>query len=395
MKSSLFLVAASALLASASPLKKRAYITDWVTETEYVTVYDDCTSTPTSTATATPSAPNPVVFYEAPKITPPPAAVPDAPHQAANYPVPAPPPPAPVVKAPEVKAPAPVVKAPEVKAPEVKAPAPVVKAPEVKAPAPVVQAPEVKAPAPVVQAPEVKAPAPVVQAPEVKAPAPVVQAPEVKIPEVKIPEIKVPVFNVPEVKAQAPKVTPAPKPAPQPAPATNNNLNAYQKRVIEQHTLHRGNHSIHEPMEWDDTLAQYALNTANSCVFEHDMKQGNGGYGQNLASMGTTEDIDGQEVKYIADAITNQWYNGEINSFEPFFGLSDPPSSIFEATGHVTQVLWKGTRKVGCATVKCAAGTIFSMHSQYSVCNYYPPGNYAGEYKENVFPPIGLGIAVV
>ena len=33
---------------------------------------------------------------------------------------------------------------------------------------------------------------------------------------------------------------------------------------------------------------------------------------------------------------------------------------------HATQVIWKGSNQVGCATVQCAAGTIFGMTSWYT-----------------------------
>ncbi|KDP22947.1 hypothetical protein JCGZ_01837 [Jatropha curcas] len=40
---------------------------------------------------------------------------------------------------------------------------------------------------------------------------------------------------------------------------------------------------------------------------------------------------------------------------------------------HYTQVIWKNTKEVGCASVRCGEGwNIIS-------CNYYPPGNYVGE----------------
>ena len=110
--------------------------------------------------------------------------------------------------------------------------------------------------------------------------------------------------------------------------------------------------------------------------------QGTGDYGQNIASQGTTDDIDGKEIEYVTQAITDQWYKGEFKSFLPFFGLAEPPANIFHATGHLTQVIWKGTQQVGCATVKCPAGTIFGMHSQFSVCNYFPAG------RSTFIPPI-------
>jgi uncharacterized protein YkwD len=40
--------------------------------------------------------------------------------------------------------------------------------------------------------------------------------------------------------------------------------------MVEQHNIHRRNHSASD-LTWDNTLAQYALATANGCVFAHDM----------------------------------------------------------------------------------------------------------------------------
>lgn len=97
--------------------------------------------------------------------------------------------------------------------------------------------------------------------------------------------------------------------------------------------------------------------------------------GQNLASWGSTTDIDDESTKSAAGAITNQWYNGELESFDGVYGSSNPPSNLpLGAFGHFTQIVWKDTQKVGCATVKCAAGTVLGMQSWYTVCNYSPPG---------------------
>lgn len=326
MKASLFLVATSALLASAGPLRKRAKVTNWVTEFYTVTVTDDG------------SAPTPAaIFVEGSKNAPPPAVVvPELPPKVVvNAPAPTQPPPPPPPPTPKPKAEAPVAETPEIK---VKVPA--VKIPEVKPEAPVVKTPEVKAPA----------------------------------------------VKTLEVKPEAPKKSQAPAP-----PATND-LNNYQKTVIEKHDLIRQNHRV-AGLQWDDTLAQYAANTANGCVFEHDMKQGSGGYGQNLASQGSSGDIDNLKDKSVAQAIINQWYNSEIKNYNSY-GMANPNVPLGKV-GHFTQSVWKSTKKVGCATVKCPAGSIFGMPSWYTVCNYQPAGNFAGEYGNNVLQPLGLSIPVV
>lgn len=44
----------------------------------------------------------------------------------------------------------------------------------------------------------------------------------------------------------------------------------FQDVTLYHHNVHRSNHSSPE-ITWDQTLAQYAENTANSCHFAHDM----------------------------------------------------------------------------------------------------------------------------
>jgi uncharacterized protein YkwD len=235
-----------------------------------------------------------------------------------------------------------------------------------------VQAP-VQPTAPVVVAPAVptttsRAPAPVVttvivpQQPPVQSSAPVVEAPVVEAPVVEAPAV------------------------PNPAPV---NTNDYKSVMVDQHNVHRRNHSASD-LTWDNTLAEYALATANGCVFAHDMDQGDGGYGQNLATWGSSGDIDDRQIKSGADGITEQWYNGEVNAWQ-FFGLDNPPaSSDLHEWGHFTQVVWKDTKKVGCATVQCPAGSTLSLPSWYTVCNYSPPGNVGGGYGENVLSSLGF-----
>jgi hypothetical protein len=114
-------------------------------------------------------------------------------------------------------------------------------------------------------------------------------------------------------------------------------------------------------------------------------------------------------TKSVARAASNGWYNGEINLFPSSeYGKATPDMTHFEDWGHFSQLVWKGTKKVGCASVFCQPGTLSSMGSWYTVCNYYPagtlfvepckhcptltvifPGNVGGAYGDNVEPPQG------
>ena len=47
----------------------------------------------------------------------------------------------------------------------------------------------------------------------------------------------------------------------------------------------------------------------------------------------------------------------------------------FENWGHFTQVVWKGTGSVGCASQFCPQGTIFQeFGGWFTVCNYVAIG---------------------
>ncbi|KAJ6759314.1 hypothetical protein OIU74_025899 [Salix koriyanagi] len=45
-----------------------------------------------------------------------------------------------------------------------------------------------------------------------------------------------------------------------------------------------------------------------------------------------------------------------------------------EECGHYTQIVWRETKRIGCARVDCFGG-----RGVFMTCNYDPPGNYIGE----------------
>ncbi len=57
--------------------------------------------------------------------------------------------------------------------------------------------------------------------------------------------------------------------------------------------------------------------------------------------------------------------------------------ATFDKFGHYTQIVWKGTNKVGCAVVDCSnnhngpngLGSVAdNVPPYFTVCNYGPPG---------------------
>jgi hypothetical protein len=72
--------------------------------------------------------------------------------------------------------------------------------------------------------------------------------------------------------------------------------------------------------------------------------------------------------------------------------VENPPD--FEVWGHFSQVVWKATTHVGCATQYCPGGLsadtpLVNVPPYFTVCNYREVGNMGGEYASNVQKPLG------
>ncbi|ODV90868.1 hypothetical protein CANCADRAFT_15606, partial [Tortispora caseinolytica NRRL Y-17796] len=107
-----------------------------------------------------------------------------------------------------------------------------------------------------------------------------------------------------------------------------------------------------QPLTWDSTLASFASNYANNCVFQHS----GGPYGENLA------------MGYSSIAAAVKGWTDEASSYTGGYS---------SAAGHFTQVVWKSTTKLGCGVASCSSGKIY-------VCEYDPAGNVLGQFAQNV-----------
>lgn len=156
-------------------------------------------------------------------------------------------------------------------------------------------------------------------------------------------------------------VRPAPPAAPPPPVATRPTSSVAQA-LVAAHNKRRGRHCA-QPLAWSPGLADVAQRWANSlrdqgCKFGHS----NGQYGENLAG-GSTGTLD-------PEAVVAMWYD-EIKDF------SFKSGGFSMSTGHFTQVVWRATSQVGCGSASCNGMDIW-------VCEYDPPGNVEGDYRQNV-----------
>ncbi|TKA52546.1 hypothetical protein B0A49_13769, partial [Cryomyces minteri] len=142
----------------------------------------------------------------------------------------------------------------------------------------------------------------------------------------------------------------------------------YASIVVAHHNVHRANHSAPD-LVWDAGLASTAATIAAKCVYAHDVTTNGGGYGQNIAA--------GVRADNISAVITNLFYNGEVNYFNGLYGQANPDMTNFEKWGHFSQIVWKNTGSVGCATQDCSASGLANVGSNvapfFTVCNYKAP----------------------
>jgi len=198
---------------------------------------------------------------------------------------------------------------------------------------------------------------------------------------------------------EAPATTEAPAPAmtgwgsdwssAAPAVQTAAPVGDYAQAILDQHNNHRANHSVPD-LAWSDDMANIAAQIAASCVYEHNTDAGGGGYGQNIGA--------GADPSGVPAMITNEMYNDELDWYPLPYGVADPDMSNFENWGHMSQIVWKSSTSVGCATQYCPGGlanTGSGVSPYFTVCNYSPAGNFGGQYGDNVLPPQGDAIVIV
>lgn len=136
---------------------------------------------------------------------------------------------------------------------------------------------------------------------------------------------------------------------------------AFAKNILDAHNKYRAIHQV-GPLTWDIDTFNYAQNNANNYDCSGILTHTHGPFGENLAAGFST-----------GSSAVDAWYDeGSTYSY-----------TSANTYDHFTQVVWKGSTKVGCAWKDCTA----ENWGHYVVCEYSPAGNFIGQNLANVFPP--------
>jgi len=147
-------------------------------------------------------------------------------------------------------------------------------------------------------------------------------------------------------------------------------LNKIRQESLNLHNEKRKDHHVAplvQDHELDEIAQKYAEKVAATEVFQHSHAKFKGDHmGENLYMQGG--------LKMNGNLAVQSWYD-EISDYN-----FNNPGQSSGVVGHFTQVVWKGSAKLGTGCAQSSSG------SYYVVSNYFPAGNFIGEEKNNVFP---------
>ncbi|XP_066258178.1 uncharacterized protein [Euwallacea similis] len=146
----------------------------------------------------------------------------------------------------------------------------------------------------------------------------------------------------------------------------------FATECLQAHNEYRKKHGV-PPLKLNKEICKVSQQWADHLIRKGAMVHSNNkDYGENLFMMQSSNPnftVSGGEA-------VDKWYD-EIKLH--VFGVE--PASL--ASGHFTQVIWKESKELGVAFAKNGGKVIV-------VANYYPPGNYVGNFAKNVPPPGGV-----
>lgn len=141
----------------------------------------------------------------------------------------------------------------------------------------------------------------------------------------------------------------------------------FDERVLAAHNVERAAAGV-PPLKWSDQLARDARTWADQLAasgrFEHSPDEpGRDVEGENLWA--------GTAHAFSPEAMVGLWA-AEKKNYRPGIFPNNSRSGEVDDVGHYTQLIWRASAEVGCATA-------IRRSEEYLVCRYSRAGNVYGE----------------
>jgi uncharacterized protein YkwD len=155
-------------------------------------------------------------------------------------------------------------------------------------------------------------------------------------------------------------------------PSDTSGQTPFAREILSAHNQVRisANNPVPNPplpaLQWSASAATTAQAWADQCDFKHNPNRGN--LGENIAAA-------------TPNSLTTAGVVQSWASEASFYDYGTNACAPGKVCGHYTQVVWRSTTHLGCATKVCDKNSPFSGFTrwQFWVCNYSPPGNFVGQ----------------
>ena len=163
--------------------------------------------------------------------------------------------------------------------------------------------------------------------------------------------------------------------------AKEQNLTSTEKEVLRVHNERRSiefqDSDLRYSLELEKVAQAYANKLAESGKREHDPKNAENGYGENIFAHSTDKNIQIEDAMRVWYDNEKPMYNYETNECNT--SKVRLANDARATCGHYTQVVWENTKEVGCASAIYKDRNSSYYGGSVYICRYRDSGNVVNE----------------